>query len=66
MAPATDDAANAPAETEPHTHTFSTWTVTKNATCTEAGEKTRTCGESGSETIPAVTESEPTETTTPR
>ncbi len=26
-----------------HTHTFSAWTVTKEATCTEEGEETRSC-----------------------
>ncbi len=55
-APATDDATNAPVDTAPHTHAFGTWNVTKNATCTEDGEKTRTCtcGEIESETIPAA------------
>ena len=53
-AKATDDATTAPVETvPPHTHMFGDWAVTKNATCTEEGEKTRTCecGESESETL---------------
>ena len=28
---------------EEHTHSFSAWTVTKEATCTEEGEETRSC-----------------------
>ena len=51
---------------QPHEHSWSDWNVTKEATCTEAGEETRTCecGESETreiailahteETIPAV------------
>ena len=55
-APATDGVTNAPVDTAPHTHAFGDWAVTKNATCTEDGEKTRTCtcGEIESETIPAA------------
>ena len=30
-----------------HTHTFSAWTVTKEATCTAEGEETRTCSGCG-------------------
>ena len=38
-----------------HTHSFGEWSVTKNATCTEDGVKTRycDCGEKHSDTIPA-------------
>ena len=41
----------------PHEHEWSDWTVTKDATCTEDGEKTRTCGTCGeteTEVIPAL------------
>ena len=39
-----------------HTHEFGEWSVTKNATCTEDGIKTRycSCGEKQSDTIPAT------------
>ena len=56
-AKATDDATTAPVETmPPHTHAFGDWAVTKNATCTEEGEKTRTCecGESEIEKLPVA------------
>ncbi len=26
-----------------HTHTYGSWTITKAATCTEAGSRTKTC-----------------------
>ncbi|MBP3659759.1 MAG: discoidin domain-containing protein, partial [Oscillospiraceae bacterium] len=41
----------------PHEHEWSDWTVTKEATCTEDGEQTRTCGTCGeteTEVIPAL------------
>ena len=39
-----------------HTHSFGEWTVTKEATCTEPGEQTRTCdcGCSETQVIPAT------------
>ena len=39
-----------------HTHAFGEWTVTKEATCTEPGEQTRTCdcGYSETQVIPAT------------
>ena len=39
-----------------HTHAFGEWTVTKEATCTEPGEQTRTCdcGCSETQVIPAT------------
>ena len=39
-----------------HTHSFGEWTVTKEATCTEPGEQTRTCdcGYSETQVIPAI------------
>ena len=39
-----------------HTHSFGEWTVTKEATCTEDGEQTRTCdcGYSETQVIPAT------------
>ena len=39
-----------------HTHSFGEWTVTKEATCTEDGEQTRTCdcGYSETQVIPAI------------
>ena len=57
-----------------HEHTFGEWNVTKNATCTENGEKKRICfcGETETETLPAINHAwndgvitkEPTETET--
>ena len=40
----------------PHEHSWSDWTVTKEATCTDAGEETRTCdcGESETREIDAL------------
>ena len=40
----------------PHVHTWSDWTVTKEATCTEEGSKERVCecGEKETEVIPAL------------
>ena len=40
----------------PHEHEWSDWTVTKEATCTEDGEQTRSCecGETETEVIPAL------------
>jgi len=40
----------------PHTHTFGDWFVTTAATCTAEGSRTRSCecGETETETIPAV------------
>ena len=46
-----------PTPTPEHTtHSFGEWSVTKNATCTEDGVKTRycSCGEKQSDTIPAT------------
>ncbi len=46
-----------PEPTPSHTHTFSEWTTTKSATCTETGELSRTCstcGEVETSTIPAT------------
>ena len=37
-------------EGSPLGHSWSDWSVTKNATCTEDGKKTRTCGRDGSHT----------------
>lgn len=39
-----------------HVHSFGDWTVTKNATCTEAGEQERlcSCGEKQTQTIAAM------------
>ena len=43
-------------EAEEHTHSFGDWTVTKAATCTDAGEQTRSCecGETETEVIDAL------------
>jgi len=42
-------------EGDAHQHAYGAWTVTKNASCTETGMRTRTCscGDVQSETIPA-------------
>ena len=42
-----------------HTHSFGEWEVTKNATCTDDGVKTRycDCGEKQSDSIPALSHS---------
>lgn len=46
--------------TPEHTHSFGEWSVTKNATCTEDGVKTRycNCGEKQSETVPTINHTE--------
>ena len=46
--------------TPEHIHSFGEWDVTKNATCTEDGVKTRycSCGERQSETIPSLNHTE--------
>lgn len=52
----------------PHTHTWGDWTITKQATCGDAGMRTRTCtecGEKQSETIPATGEHTPDGNTDP-
>ena len=43
-------------QTPEHTHSFGEWSITKNATCTEDGVKTRycSCGENQSDSIPAI------------
>ncbi len=42
--------------TEPHEHAYGDWTTVKDATCTEAGEQTRTCacGEAETQSIDAL------------
>ena len=55
---ATDGGIQLPGGEEPpvHEHVFGEWTVTKEATCTEAGERERVCecGEKETEAIPAL------------
>jgi len=61
-------------DTKPHEHVFGEWTITKNATCTENGERQRacSCGEKQTEVLKATDHAwddgkvtkEPTETET--
>ena len=55
--PNTTPAATTPAETTAHTHSWGDWAVTKAATCTEAGEETRTCA-CGEKEIKTIKETE--------
>lgn len=52
---APNEPTDAPSQgTEPHTHVYGEWVVTKAASCTEAGSRSRTCecGDTQTEEIP--------------